>query len=117
MDIVLEDKSESSRKRNGEVGERLFQIEGAACAKAWKKEEHGGLEEVREGLGGRDAAGGREPSHRNAEGLGALEAMLRMQCLLVCKCINGFTVFMFTFSQENSRAERMYLLFQHLYCH
>lgn len=67
MDIVLEDKSESSRKRNEEVGEKLFQIEVAACPKAWKKEEHGVLEEPREGLGGGDAAGGREPSHSNEE--------------------------------------------------
>lgn len=52
MGIVLEDKSESSRKRNEEVGEKLFQIERAAYPKAWKKEQHGDLEELGEGLGG-----------------------------------------------------------------
>lgn len=37
LDIVLEDKSESSRKRNEEVGEKLFQIEVAPVPKPGKR--------------------------------------------------------------------------------
>lgn len=49
LNTVLENKSELSRKRNREVGERRSGP-GETPAKTWKKEERGGLEELRESL-------------------------------------------------------------------
>lgn len=95
LNTVLENKSELSRKRNREVGERRSGP-GETPAKTWKKEERGGLEEMRESLRACCAGGRRKPSRFSLEGSGDLEAMLGIWCSLIYKCINGFQSFLFT---------------------
>lgn len=65
----------------------MFCLKRAACAKAWKKEEHQGLNELKRG--GLQCRREERASHLNAEGQGPRRPV-RTGCLLVCKCINIF---------------------------